>query len=144
MTLLLKFILYFYDSYIVGNHVYLMKMKVPLRLAFYRWVWNLQVNVNRLIFHDPSSSLRRHSWPTWVTAQIMYLDSSFPARVLRWGYLSKGKASLWSTLRSQPSSSLTIKKLEKPFSCSYSPIAMATLVLHQLWRRWKKAFKISF
>ena len=38
----------------------------------------------------------------------MDLDGSFPARVLRWGYLSKGKASLLSALQSQPSSSLTI------------------------------------
>ena len=35
-------------------------------------------------------------------------------------------------------------KLEKIFSCSQSPITMATLVLHRLWHHWEKAFKISF
>jgi len=38
------------------------------------------------------------------------LDGSFPGRVFRWGYLSKGKASLLSALRSQPSSSLTVRQ----------------------------------
>ena len=48
-----------------------------------------------------------------MTAQVTDLDGSFPARIFRWGYLSKGKVSFLSALRSQPSSPLTIGQIKE-------------------------------
>ena len=68
----------------------------------------------------------------WVTVQVMDLDGSFPAR----GYLSKGKVSLLRALRSQPSSSLTIRQtretlqlllVSRRHGCPSSPLTPALL-----------------